>query len=220
MDDRMMRKDKRLLLVRLVAAIILYTTLLCILDGDIQWSRESHAHPHAFILQRLTVLFDEKGMAGIRVWWKFDDMFSKMIIEDHDKNRNGRFEDGEVQAIKESAFEQISQYNYFTFIKIDGSSFKVRFIKDFMAILKNQRLVYEFTVPCHVTATQQPKKATIACYDPTYYTAIFFAKNNPVDLLPDGAFEVQTAIREDPDTLIYFDMIHPWALFLKFWAKE
>lgn len=46
-----------------------------------------------------------------------------MIIEEHDKNRNGKFEAGEIQSIKDSAFEQISQHNYFTFIRIDGLLF-------------------------------------------------------------------------------------------------
>ncbi|WP_419664084.1 DUF1007 family protein [Desulfosarcina variabilis] len=54
--------------------------------------RQSRTHPHSFILKRLTILFDEKGMAGVRVWWKCNDMFASMIIEAHDKNRNGRFE--------------------------------------------------------------------------------------------------------------------------------
>ena len=215
-----MPKNYRSVLFTPTLPILLVATCWCIMAGELLLPRQSHAHPHAFILQRLTVLFDEKGMAGIRVWWKFDDMFASMIIDEHDNNRNGSFETGEIQAIKDSAFEQISQFNYFTFIKIDGALFNVRFIKDFTAALKNRRLVYEFTVPCHITATAQPKKITIGCYDPTYYTAFFFTKNNPVSLIKDDAFEVQTAIREDPDTLIYFDMIRPWTLFLEFQAKE
>jgi ABC-type uncharacterized transport system substrate-binding protein len=200
---------------------IIFLSLLCgLLAAGMVRSQQIHAHPHAFIVQRLTVLFDEKGLAGIRVRWKFDDMFAGMIAEEHDKNRNGGLEADEIQAVKEQAFDYISQYNYFTFIKIDGEPFAVKIIKNFTALLDNQRLIYEFTVPCHVRAGPQSKKITIGCYDPTYYTAIFFAQKNPVTLIGDEAFEVHTAIREDPDTLIYFDMIHPWTLFLEFRAKR
>jgi ABC-type uncharacterized transport system substrate-binding protein len=52
------------------------------------------------IRQRLTVIFDEMGLAGIRVRWKFDDMFAGMIAEDFDINRNGRLDPEEVIAVQ------------------------------------------------------------------------------------------------------------------------
>ena len=179
-----------------------------------------HAHPHAFIVQRITVMFDDKGMTGLRVKWKFDEMFSSLVAEEHDKNQNGILEADELLKIKKNAFEPIAQQNYFTFIKIDDQPFDVRFITDFNAVLENHRLTYEFSVPCHVAASTQFKKITIGCYDPSYYTAVFFARDNPVTLIGDDAFEVKTAIREDPDAAIYFNLIHPWVLFLSFRADR
>ena len=91
--------------------------------------------------------------------------------------------------------------------------------KFFNAVLKDKRLEYQFFVPCHVRATPDVKKITVAIYDPSYYSAIFFAKNEPVSLASVDAYEVKTAIREDPSTKIYFDMVHPWTLFLEFRLK-
>lgn len=179
----------------------------------------AHAHPHVFIVQRLNVVFDEKGLAGIKVRWKFDDMFASMIAEDHDINRNGKFETNEIKKVKEKAFEFISKQSYFTFIKIDNTPFQVKFVRDFNAILENRKLVYEFLIPCHVTATNQFKKVTVACYDPSYYTAIYFTQKKPVSLTAADRFEVTTSLKEDPDTKIYFDMIHPWTLFMEFRQK-
>ena len=62
------------------------------------------SHPHVFIAQKLHVVFDENGLSGIKVFWQFDDMFSSMIINDHDLNQNGRFEPDEVLSVKENAF--------------------------------------------------------------------------------------------------------------------
>jgi ABC-type uncharacterized transport system substrate-binding protein len=180
---------------------------------------DAHAHPHIFIVQRLNVVFDEKGMAGIRVWWKFDDMFASMVAEDHDINRNGKLENNEIQNVKEKAFSFISKDSYFTFIKINDKPFRVKFIRDFNAVLENNKLVYEFLIPCHVTATQQPKKVTVASYDPSYYTAIFFTENRSVSLTAAESYEVKASLKQDPDTAIYFDMIHPWALFMEFRQK-
>jgi ABC-type uncharacterized transport system substrate-binding protein len=205
-----LKKDKNLL------RIALY--LFFIATSILPWFKV-YAHPHAFIVQRLNVVFDEKGLAGIKVRWKFDDMFAGMIAEDHDKNRNGKLETDEVQMVKEKAFSFIGEHNYFTYIKIDDRPFQVKFIKDFNAILENKKLVYEFLIPCHVTATQQPKRVAIASYDPTYYTAIYFTQKKPVSLTAADGFDVKTSLREDPDTAIYFNMIHPWTLFMEFRQK-
>jgi ABC-type uncharacterized transport system substrate-binding protein len=166
------------------------------------------------------VVFDEKGLAGIKVRWEFDDMFAGMIAEDHDLNRNGKFETVEVQEVKEKAFSFISKHSYFIFIKIDNVPFQVKFIRDFNAILEDRKLVYEFLIPCHVTATAQVKKVTVASYDPSYYTAIYFTQKEPVKLTAADGFDVKTSLKKDPDTTIYFGMIHPWTLFMEFRQKS
>ncbi len=177
------------------------------------------AHPHVFIVQRLKVVFDEQGLAGMKVHWKLDDMFASMIAEDHDINRNGTLEANEVQQVKEKAFAFIGEHSYFSFIKIDGKPFPVKFIQDFNAILSNRKLVYEFMIPCHVTVTEQAKRISIASYDPTYYSAIYYARDASVVLVDDDTLDVKFSLKEDPDTTIYFDMIHPWTLFMEFRKK-
>jgi ABC-type uncharacterized transport system substrate-binding protein len=196
-----------------ITAYCVILVLLLLAQSEVQ------AHPHVFIVQRLNVVFDGKGLAGIKVRWKFDDMFASMIAEDHDLNRNGKFEPAEIQAVKEKAFSFISEHSYFTFIKIENTPFQVKFIRDFNAILENRKLVYEFLIPCHVTATNQAKKVTVASYDPSYYTAIYFTQKKPVSLTAADEFDVKTSLKEDPDTTIYFDMIHPWTLFMEFRQK-
>ena len=210
---------KHYLLLKLVTVAFLSIALCLMLDAIGLPLPEAQAHPHVFIVQRLNVVFDDKGLAGIMVRWKFDDMFASMIAEDHDVNRNGKLEANEIKVVKEKAFSFISEYNYFIFIKIDNTPFQVKFIKNFNAILDNKKLVYEFLIPCHVTATIHFQKVSVASYDPSYYTAIYFTQKNPVSFTAVVDFEVKTAIREDPDTKIYFDMIHPWTLFMEFRKK-
>ena len=198
--------------MRVVTCIILPAIFLLPAPG-------ANAHPHVFIVQRLEVVFDDRGLAGIRIRWLFDDMFASMIAEDHDRNQNGHLEPSEVKTIKEKAFSYISEHNYFTFVKIENKPFQVKYITDFNAMLKDNRIEYQFFVPCHVRAIRNMKRITVATYDPTYYTAIYFAQNRPVALIAADTFEVKAAIREDPATTIYFGMIHPWTLFLEFCLK-
>jgi ABC-type uncharacterized transport system substrate-binding protein len=203
-----------------VALIAFRAIVYCVISDVFLFQlQEAQAHPHVFIVQRLNVVFDDKGLAGIKVRWKFDDMFASMIAEDHDLNHNGKLEPLEIKDIRENAFANISEYDYFSFIKIENKPFEVKFIKDFNAILENKGLVYEFFIPCHVTATNHTKKVSLAAYDPSYYSAIFFAEKEPVSLTSAEPYQVKTAIMEDPATKIYYDMVHPWTLFLEFRQK-
>ncbi|MBL0731661.1 MAG: DUF1007 family protein, partial [Desulfosarcina sp.] len=160
----------------------------------------ARSHPHVFIVQRIKIVFDDKGLAGFKIQWNFDDMFAVMIAGDYDKNQNGILEKNEITLIKNEAFSYLANYNYFTFIKIGEKPFKVEFIKNFTATLNNNKLSYNFFVPCHVTATNSFKHITVAVYDPSYYSAIFFAEKNPAALDNSEVFEVKTAIKEDKST--------------------
>ena len=179
-----------------------------------------YAHPHVFISQKMKIVFDEKGLAGFNIEWEFDDMFTTMITEDYDVNQNQILEKNEVATIKEKAFSYLANSNYFTFIKIDNKPFTVKFVQNFFAKIKNKKVIYEFFVPCHVSAGKNAKQVIVAAYDPSYYSAIFFAKSDGVSLDESKGnlkrFEAKTIVKEDKSTKIYFDMINPMALFLEF----
>jgi len=177
------------------------------------------AHPHVFIAQNLKIIFNDKGMAGINVVWEFDEMFSTMICDDHDLNKNGALEKTEVASIKEKAFSYIAEFNYFIYVKIDGTPFQVKYVTDFSARLENRKLIYDFFIPCHVSAVKNFKHINIASYDPNYYSAIYFTENDPYAIDNNGPFEVTAQIKEDKSTSIYYDMINPWTLFLDFRLK-
>lgn len=181
----------------------------------------SFCHPHVFITNRLTIVFDEKGLAGIRVEWVFDEFFSSMIAGDYDHNRNDKLEDSEISVIKKEAFSYLVNFDYFTFIKINGKPFKVKYVRDFSASLSKGRLIYEFFVPCHVRAVSAYKKFTISQYDPSYYTAVFFASEQPV--IQEGGADFETIyhdIAENKNESYYYGMIHPVELNLEFRVKN
>lgn len=178
------------------------------------------AHPHVFISQKMKIVFDDKGLAGFNIEWEFDDMFTTMITEDYDTNQNQILEKNEVATIKEKAFSYLANSNYFTFIKIDSKPFTVKFVQNFFAKIENKKVIYEFFVPCHVRAGENAKQVVVAAYDPSYYSAVFFAKSDGVTLDESKGnikrYEVKTIVKEDKSTKIYFDMINPMALFLEF----
>jgi ABC-type uncharacterized transport system substrate-binding protein len=177
------------------------------------------AHPHVFVATRYTLVFDDAGLAGLRVNWRFDEMFSTMIAEDFDRNRDGAFDAAESAAVEQGVFRNLAQFGFFTHVEIDGKPFAVEFVKDFVASRDGRVMVYSFLVPCHVPAGPQPRRIKVSPYDPEYYAAVFFARDRPVTLENADGFKVESRIIEDHDTTIYFGMIHPWTLIFTFKPK-
>jgi len=143
-----------------------------------------------------------------------------MICEDHDLNKNGILEKTEVTSIKEKAFSYIAEFNYFTYVEIGKTPFKVKYVTDFSAKIEDGKLIYEFHIPCHVSAVESVKHINIASYDPNYYSDISFTKQHPFTIEKSDRFEIKAQIKRDKSTSIYYDMINPWALFLDFRLKQ
>lgn len=177
------------------------------------------AHPHVFVHNTATFVFDDKGLAGIRLRWVFDEMFGSSIIFDHDTNGNGCLEDDEVAVIKKEAFDHLKKYNYFTCITIDARPFKVEYVKDFMAKAENGTLVYTFLIPCHVLAVLKPKEIRVSVFDESYYTAIDM---HPGRVKLDNPYGFVCEVNQgvNKDISYYYGQMNPDVITLRFWKKS
>ena len=149
----------------------------------------AYSHPHVFIHNTLEIVFDQQGLAGVRVQWVFDEFFSSMIADEFDKNHNNRLEKPEITDIEKKAFANLVKFNYFSFIKINGKVFTVEYVRDFSASLAGGNLMYSFVIPCHVKGTTAFKEFVLSQYDPSYYTRVAFAKDRPVSLEGASTFD-------------------------------
>ena len=180
----------------------------------------SLSHPHVFIHNNLTVVFDQQGLAGIQVKWVFDEFFSSMIADEFDRNHNSRLESPEVKDLMEGAFANLVKFDYFSFIRIQGKPFRVEYVRDFSAALAGGKLIYEFWIPCHVKASSVFKQFIISQYDPTYYTRVAFAKDQPVKVKGGPGFEISYRIVKNTKKSYYFSQIHPIELVMRFRRKH
>ena len=179
----------------------------------------SRAHPHVFMSNGVTVLFDRKGLSGFEIRWNFDEMFSSMMILDFDDNRNGRFEPSEIANLKRCAFSNLREFDYFTHIKIDKKPFQVKYVTNFSAEIENNILIYRFFIPCHVSATRKWKEIVISVYDREYYTSISMAKD-PIVLKNHGSFEVRRRIEKNKAEAYFFDQIYADEATVRFRLKN
>lgn len=177
------------------------------------------AHPHVTIEQRLTLVFDAKGLDGVNVQWSFDDMYSEAAAGDYDKNHNGKLEPNEAALVKRDLFAPILRQGGFVFIRVDGAKRKVSTVSNFSASLKDGLLSLEFFIPCQTPVGKATRKLVVDTYDPTYYNDIVFCDINPVSLRNAKAFEAKTTVWEDTGVSYYFNQVHPWALVAELRGK-
>lgn len=134
------------------------------------------AHPHVFVDNHMAFEFDAKGFAGIQVAWVFDEMFSSGMLLDFDDG-DGFLSPKEISEIKTEAFDHLKEHGYFFRIQIDGTPFIVKFVADFTAKMQGRHLIYQFKVPCHVSALASPKTINIRIEDETNYSSIMTRKS-------------------------------------------
>jgi len=177
------------------------------------------AHPHVFIENTLTFVFDEKGFKGIEQRWVFDEMFSSGIIFDYDTGANGCFEPNEIAVIRKEVFSNLKKYGYFSLITIDRKSFEIAYISEFTASIENGVLVYTFFIPCHVTASSMPKEIRISIFDESYYTDIKTLPDRVKVQNPEGIRYELKHVKDDTISF-YYDQFHPDCQIIRFWKKS
>lgn len=177
------------------------------------------AHPHVFISNRFSVIFDKTGLTGIEIHWVFDKMFSAVMIGDYDKNKNGIFEKEEIKSLENEAFSDIKEYGYFVSIHINDEPFKVTRIKNFSASIKDKAMSYRFTIPCSVKSNKKRNEIVAASYDPTYYIAIGIPEKDAIRLVGSENYKIQKSIEKSKKINYPNAMGSPSAMILTFESK-
>lgn len=178
-----------------------------------------YCHPHTFVIASYSVEFDGQGLKGIRVSWKFDEMYSATTAADFDLDGNGSFSENESAELIALGNESLPGVNYFTNIQIEGKPYEVNSVSDFSISYEKGILSYTFFVDCPVKAAKKVKNLKISPYDQELFVALFFDQNQPFTLENSDQYNVVANVKEDKDTLIYFNSIHPETLFLEFKKK-
>ncbi len=175
------------------------------------------AHPHVFIENHVTVIFDNEGLAGFQLRWKFDEMTSSIFIMDFDSNRDGTIDRKEEQILKTQAFESMRNYHYMTSVSIDNKEFKVQYVQDFYSLVEGGILSYNFFVPCHVKAISTDKEIRISVYDSDFF--IEYTLNKDVHIHPTSSIAYRFKIEKNLNKSYYFEQLHPTEIIINFKKK-
>lgn len=174
------------------------------------------SHPHVFIDNRISVIFDDTGLAGFKHEWTFDEMFSSTIIQEFDLDADGQFDENEIKEVIKGAFSNLKEHNYFSYITINGNQFKIKGFEDFHAEIDSGSMIYWFFLPCEVPATTSNQEVKIAVYDPTYFVQVLWASEDPYAFVDTSKLKLSHEVIEDKNNSYYYGQIIPEALKIKF----
>lgn len=180
----------------------------------------SLSHPHVFIDYSVTVMFNEDGLADLKIRWVFDEMFSEQTLAKYPSSRSGKLSSGDISAIRRDLFDSLKEYQYFTMMKLDGKYYPVTRTEGFWAEIRNGKLSFTYVVPCNLKASNAFKLVKILVCDEEYYNDCEFAKKSPVLFVNDGNYEHSFEIKEDQRLKYYFGQVVPKVLTFKFRRKQ
>jgi len=141
------------------------------------------AHPHAWIDMETAVLFDDKGMVtGLRVGWLFDDFYSAFSMEGIQPTQK------RLNELAEANLKNLSEYNYFTQMKVEGQLLKHKPVETYTTQLIGNRLWLEFDVMLETAINPKKQSLTYAIFDPTYYVEILYSKEgDPIRMVGNSS---------------------------------
>ncbi|MFO7731375.1 MAG: DUF1007 family protein [Spirochaetia bacterium] len=163
------------------------------------------AHPHMFIDSQVTAVFNQDELQGFWVEWRFDQMFTASIRMDYDRNRDGDFNDREVQMIEENAFRNLENYNYFTSIYRDGQEYQVDRVEQFDAWMEDERLFYRFFIPHTLSLSEQEQRVKVVIFDETFFSDIAYKEQDPVSIEGREFVSAKARIQKNRDAAISYD---------------
>jgi ABC-type uncharacterized transport system substrate-binding protein len=157
--------------------------LLAAAYGLIVMAEPARAHPHVWVTISSELVYAPDGtITGIRHAWAFDDMFSAFATQGYPSKVKGEFSRDELEPLAKVNVESLKDYDYFTYVKIDGKKTK---LKDpapgYYLDWKDAVLTLHFTLPF-----EQPvktKELQVEVYDPSIFVDFSFAKKDPARLV-------------------------------------
>ncbi|MGM0608375.1 MAG: DUF1007 family protein [Candidatus Muiribacteriota bacterium] len=124
-------------------------------------------HPHVWVEVNTRAYTSENELEKIKLKWTFDEMFSMLFEEDFNDSKDGNYTDEEKEFVKKTVFKNMSDYNYYTTIKIDGE--EVNLTPEFEMDTENRILIFNFTYNINEKIKDESQNILISVFDEEFY---------------------------------------------------
>jgi ABC-type uncharacterized transport system substrate-binding protein len=157
------------------------------------------AHPHVFVTAKAEILFDAQGrMIDVRHVWQFDPAFSAFATQGLDKNGDGKLSDSELAPLAKINVDSLKAYGFFTWLSIGKKQLKFKFPDQYFLRIYDGLLTLYYELPLATPVAPGPD-TKLEIYDPEYFVAFTFVKDQPI--LLDHAPAACTAQYHPPHPL-------------------
>ena len=155
------------------------------------------AHPHVFINNKMTLVFDGGTLKGITFRWKFDEMFSATLLASFKPDADGNYTEKATASIKSFAFDNLENYHYFLAFFIGKSPLKKIQIKQFTpSVVGGKTVVYSFFVPLDLQVKPEEQSVSVTVYDDTYFVAFDLMHTDDVTITGGDGVSVALAVEK------------------------
>lgn len=140
------------------------------------------SHPHVAATVKGELVFNKDGeIGGIRYAWTFDEFFSEFATQGMDTNKDGVYSREELAELAKVNVETLHESDYFTFAKSGDAKLVFGPPTDYWLEFKDKLLTLHFTLPVKSGALKSG--VSLDVFDPSYFVAFSFDKDNPVRLV-------------------------------------
>jgi ABC-type uncharacterized transport system substrate-binding protein len=146
---------------------------------------------------RIEVAYDDAGIAGFWIIWRFDKVFTASILMDFDRDKDERLSPTEVVQVDANAFSNLVNYNYFVYVQSSKGLHRPASVRGFTAYMEQGRVHYRFFVPYALPVSDQEVQVSLAVYDDTFFCDIGYTDLAPVLFPASDVLLGRYAIRED-----------------------
>jgi ABC-type uncharacterized transport system substrate-binding protein len=159
------------------------------------------AHPHVLINMSADVVFNDEGLIrAVNTEWIFDPEYSVMATEGLDTNKDGVLTSDELQPLATENIQALKDYRYFVYAKTDGQKVNWKDVTEYTQLMGvDGRLRMYFTVELPEPVDPAKHEFLFRIYDPSFFIAMEFEGDKPVEVLGKIPASCQVKVEEPPD---------------------
>lgn len=182
--------------------------------GALVAAQPGAAHPHIWIDAKATLVFEHGALVGIRSNWTLDPFVSALLKEDFDSDKDGAFDAEEIGALEEATFVGLSEFGFYTHIRIDGTDYSPQSVEEFQPVIEGDVVVYQFFVPLPEPVDPTSQAVDVAFYDDTFYTDLY-TEDGWTTLSGDQVAGCVPVHEVDYDSPYYYGVVFPTRIGLR-----
>ena len=131
----------------------------------------------------MTFILADQKIAGFRENWLFDEVFSDQLLQQFDTDQDGTFSAAESQQVAATTLPSLANFNYFTYVWVDGKDLGRLEPSDFHASAKKGVVTFDFMVKLPKPVEPRRQALALEINDRSYYVEVLLAKQD-ADQIP------------------------------------